>query len=179
MFDCFYSEPVTTRVPGVPDHDPGGDQQARYWRTNHNADQLPRNNRSYSSHGSHTQVIANSCRVRTSAHLIGEFFEFFYVLYSALLHLPPLRFHCVGGNWDRTQNCGDFGHWLSKALTTRLNLIYPRLDLILHTAHSPGSTIKSLFEITFPTRRKFLLSLPLSLDHNPRNLLPKNTWSAP
>jgi hypothetical protein len=30
---------------------------------------------------------------------------FFYVLYSALLHLPPLRFHCVGGCWDGTQDC--------------------------------------------------------------------------
>jgi hypothetical protein len=24
----------------------------------------------------------------------------FYVLYSTLLHLPPLRFHCAGGCWD-------------------------------------------------------------------------------
>ncbi len=32
-----------------------------------------------------------------------------YVLYSALLHQPPLRFHCADGCWDRTQdrcNCG-------------------------------------------------------------------------
>jgi hypothetical protein len=28
---------------------------------------------------------------------------YFYVRYSTLLHLPPLRFHCVGGRWDRTQ----------------------------------------------------------------------------
>jgi hypothetical protein len=33
----------------------------------------------------------------------------FYVLYSILLHLPPLRFHCAGGCWDRTQDCCDFG----------------------------------------------------------------------
>jgi hypothetical protein len=32
----------------------------------------------------------------------------FYVLYSILLHLPPLRFHCVGGCGDRTQDCYDF-----------------------------------------------------------------------
>jgi hypothetical protein len=25
-------------------------------------------------------------------------------LYSALLHLPPLRFHCADGCWDRTQD---------------------------------------------------------------------------
>ncbi len=34
---------------------------------------------------------------------------FFYVLYSTLLHLLPLRFNCVGGCWDRTQDCCDFG----------------------------------------------------------------------
>ncbi len=33
----------------------------------------------------------------------------FHVLYSTLLHLPPLRFHCVGGCWDRSQDCCDFG----------------------------------------------------------------------
>jgi hypothetical protein len=34
----------------------------------------------------------------------GDFFIFF-VLYSTLLHLPPLRFHCADGCWDRTQDC--------------------------------------------------------------------------
>jgi hypothetical protein len=36
-------------------------------------------------------------------------FIFFYVRYSTQLHLPPLRFHCVGGCWDRTQDCCDIG----------------------------------------------------------------------
>jgi hypothetical protein len=36
-------------------------------------------------------------------------FIFFCVLYSTLLHLPPLRFHCVGRCWDRTQDSCDFG----------------------------------------------------------------------
>ncbi len=36
-------------------------------------------------------------------------FIIFYVLYSTLLHLPPLRFHGVGRCWDRTQDCCDFG----------------------------------------------------------------------
>jgi hypothetical protein len=37
--------------------------------------------------------------------LNGDFihFLFFYLRYSTLLHLPPLRFHRVGGCWDRTQ----------------------------------------------------------------------------
>jgi hypothetical protein len=38
-----------------------------------------------------------------------DFLEFFYVRYSTLLHLPTLRFNCVGGCWDRTQDCCDFG----------------------------------------------------------------------
>ncbi len=29
----------------------------------------------------------------------------FYVRCSTLLHLPPLRFHCVGGCWEWTQDC--------------------------------------------------------------------------
>jgi hypothetical protein len=32
------------------------------------------------------------------------FFKFFFVPYSTLLHLPPLRFHCAEGCWDRTQD---------------------------------------------------------------------------
>jgi hypothetical protein len=41
--------------------------------------------------------------------ITGFFLDFCYVLYSTLLHLPPLRFRCVGGCWDRTQDCCDFG----------------------------------------------------------------------
>ncbi len=36
--------------------------------------------------------------------LLKYYFFFFYVRYSTLLHLPPLRFHCVGGCWDRTKS---------------------------------------------------------------------------
>jgi hypothetical protein len=41
----------------------------------------------------------------------GIFLDFFFfnVQYSTLLHLPPLRFHCVGGCWDRTQDSCDYG----------------------------------------------------------------------
>jgi hypothetical protein len=35
----------------------------------------------------------------------GDFLE---ILYSTLLHLPLLRFHWVGGCWDRTQDFRDF-----------------------------------------------------------------------
>ncbi len=35
-----------------------------------------------------------------------RFFLYFlgFLHYSALLHLPPLRFHCADGCWERTQN---------------------------------------------------------------------------
>ncbi len=47
-------------------------------------------------------------------------FYFFSVLYSTLLHLPPLRFHSVGG----CQDICDFGiACMSDVLTTRLDLI--------------------------------------------------------
>jgi hypothetical protein len=42
-------------------------------------------------------------------------------LYSPLLHLPPLRSHCVGGCWDRTQNCCDFGIGNQTLLTSANN----------------------------------------------------------
>ncbi len=42
------------------------------------------------------------------------FFFFLHVLYSTLLNLPPLRFHCVGGCWDRTQDWCDLWHWQSE-----------------------------------------------------------------
>ncbi len=29
--------------------------------------------------------------------------------HSARSHMPPLRFYCVGGCWDQTQDCCDFG----------------------------------------------------------------------
>jgi hypothetical protein len=34
---------------------------------------------------------------------------FILVLYSTLLHLPPLRFLCFGGCWDRPQDCCNSG----------------------------------------------------------------------
>jgi hypothetical protein len=45
---------------------------------------------------------------RAWVHL-PSFWLFFYVLYSTLLHLLPVKFHCVGGCWDRIQDCCDFG----------------------------------------------------------------------
>jgi hypothetical protein len=40
----------------------------------------------------------------------GFFCNFsFYKRYSTLLHLPPLKFHCVGGCGDRTQDSCDYG----------------------------------------------------------------------
>ncbi len=45
------------------------------------------------------------CMLYTFYFILNFFFGggfFFFKLYSALLHLPPLRFHCADGCWDRT-----------------------------------------------------------------------------
>jgi hypothetical protein len=41
----------------------------------------------------------------------GDFLDFFLFVYDIqnCPHLPPLRFHCVGGCWDRTQDSCDYG----------------------------------------------------------------------
>jgi hypothetical protein len=38
-----------------------------------------------------------------------RFLDFFQCTYSILLHLAPLRFHCVGGCWHRTQDRCNYG----------------------------------------------------------------------
>ncbi len=48
-------------------------------------------------------------RVLLNMHMENVDFSLFYVRYSTLLHLPPLRIHCVGGCWDRTQDSCDYG----------------------------------------------------------------------
>jgi hypothetical protein len=42
--------------------------------------------------------------------------------YSTLLHLPHLRFSCVRGCWDGTQDFFEFSIGKSDALTTELDL---------------------------------------------------------
>ncbi len=51
----------------------------------------------------------------------------FSVLLSTLFHLPPLRYHCVGGCWDLGQ---------------MLNLIHTQLDLIHIRLYSVRSACK-------------------------------------
>jgi hypothetical protein len=73
------------------------------------------------------------------SHLLrirGIFWIFLNELYLTLLHLPSLRFHCVGGCWDRTQGRCDFGIGSETLRTTRRDLNHSarfhrhRLDLI-------------------------------------------------
>ncbi len=69
---------------------------------------------------------------------------YMYVLYSTLLHLPPLRFHCVGGCWDRAQDSCDFGVAIRRS--SHLATTHPRPatshDSHPHTAtsHPPSAT---------------------------------------
>ncbi len=54
-------------------------------------------------------------QMQVSNYFVNSFYS---VLYSILHHLPSLRFHCVGGCWDRTQDGCDFdiGSWTLKQL---------------------------------------------------------------
>ncbi len=53
---------------------------------------------------------------------------YFSVHYSTLHQLPPILLHCVGGRWDRTQDCCD-------ALTTRLDLIHENENTKVSVGH--------------------------------------------
>jgi hypothetical protein len=69
---------------------------------------------------------------RMGPHVHFEQGDFFYVLYSTLLHLPPLCRRMLGSNPGLLR----LRHWQSDALTTKLCLIHKarshpqRLDLI-------------------------------------------------
>jgi hypothetical protein len=63
--------------------------------------------------------------VRADIHNVGLYnlFSIFYVQYSTLLHLPPLRFQCrrmLGSNPGQLRLL----HWMSDALITGLDLIH-------------------------------------------------------
>jgi hypothetical protein len=52
-------------------------------------------------------------------------FRFFlYVLYSTLLHLPPLRFHYIGRMLETNPGQLQLWHRQSNALTARLDLLH-------------------------------------------------------
>ncbi len=46
---------------------------------------------------------------RKQNHCIAFTYFVIFLRYPTLLHLPPLRFHHVGGCWDRTQDSCDYG----------------------------------------------------------------------
>jgi hypothetical protein len=116
-------------------------------------------------------VLGPPLSKRCSRHILffweGGSGGYFFVLYSALLHLPPLRFDCSEGCWDRTQDrCNWCMHWQSDALTTKLDLIR-ELDLIHILSVSSQSMILHAFLSTPPA-----LFLPRPLPAGPVDLHP-------
>jgi hypothetical protein len=67
---------------------------------------------------------------------------FIHVILFNTVHLPPIRYHCVRGCWDRTQASCDYGlGCLSDALAARLHLIRYSATSHPHSATShPHST---------------------------------------
>jgi hypothetical protein len=52
------------------------------------------------------------------------------ILYLILHHMQPLRFHCVGGCLDRTQDCFNLGLVVRRSS----QLYFMRLDRAMHCA---------------------------------------------
>ncbi len=65
----------------------------------------------------------------------------FYVYYSTPLHLPPLRFHCVGGYCFRTQGCCDFD-MSSISSTYSILTIFQKFTQSLHRGWLSGRNLK-------------------------------------
>ncbi len=55
--------------------------------------------------------IWKQCGIRNIKNrgIFFEFFKMYSVHNSTLLHPSTIRFECVGGCWDRTQDCCDYG----------------------------------------------------------------------
>ncbi len=102
--------------------------------------------------------------------LRGIFILISKVLYTTMLHPPPLRFHCVG---DRIPEDCCVGNWQSNALSTRLDIIYHYVQLKkLFKSYRAGVFIEELkrfnmkynlfltfyqlFNIVFTARNKYL-----------------------
>ncbi len=79
---------------------------------------------------------------------VQNYFVLIFSPFIQLLHLPPFRFHCVGGCWDQTQDCCDFSiDSQTHVTTTRIEVIHARLDLIhnrLNLIHTRQDLIHNL-----------------------------------
>ncbi len=58
--------------------------------------------------------------------------SYIYIQYSALLHLPPLRFHSADGCWDRTQDRCNLCIGSQTLYFKKLSLCLPYLAIYAH-----------------------------------------------
>ncbi len=70
--------------------------------------------------------------------IICDIFYFFYVHYSTLFYLPPLRFHYVEGCWNRTQGCHDIRLLFYLLFTIWLCCFMPLMSLSVCTFCTGG-----------------------------------------
>jgi hypothetical protein len=89
-----------------------------------------------------------------------------YVIEHCFICRASDSLHCVGGCWDRTQDCGDIWHWQADAPATQLDLVHA--DVIDYTPsfhlHCSCSPLPSfLFPIIpFPLTNSLLTPFLLS-----------------
>ncbi len=81
----------------------------------------------------------------------GIFWVCFMYVISTLLHLRPLRFHCVGGCWDRSQDCCYFGID-SQTLYYHSARSHPQWVYV----HTTCLMYKVISKIYFPRNIKFM-----------------------
>jgi hypothetical protein len=74
----------------------------------------------------------------------GGFVTIFNALYSTLLHLPPLRYNCVGGMLGSNPGLLRLWHGQSHALTIRLDLVSKRLKISPVVIHIVLYNVQSL-----------------------------------
>jgi hypothetical protein len=92
----------------------------------------------------------NQCGSATLPQAISKFYKrrifwnkSFPVHYSTL---PPCRFHCVGGRWDRTQNRCDYGLTARRSIHSARTQYFPNsviannVHTILYTEAVPEAT---------------------------------------
>ncbi len=100
-------------------------------------------------------------RVDSVQNLKTRFLGFFYVLYSTLLHLPPLRFNCVSGccTQFRISNTVDSAQTLTPSwLRADSQSALAPCKLLLHVDSSQTESISDLsrhmfYSITFLAQR--------------------------
>jgi hypothetical protein len=97
----------------------------------------------WSSCPAYNQKCYNAIVISWPVHITLQYFQGRIFWYSTLLHLPSLRFHCVEGCWDQTQDCCDFA--LTARCSNHLAISHLQWLYLIHLGN-----ISSILAISHP-----------------------------